>query len=195
MGLIIGFIGVGMILGFQTVSSTKEFLGALLVMGAAISWASSGYVIKLRYKGLPAMQTTLVACFVAVVLTLPLAMMNTPTSPPLLKSTLVLIVQGVFCTALLYTINNIVLTNVGVGFWNIVLYIQPVFVVLLGYVFLNERISEGTFAGVALILVGITLRTRTRKPLVQTVDVESSTISEPKLRAPPPVPDVDIQIE
>jgi drug/metabolite transporter (DMT)-like permease len=176
VGLIVGFIGVGMILGFETVHSLKEFLAAMLCIVAALSFAVAGFSTKLLYAKTPPLQITFTAALIGAILTIPVALVTLPTSAPRLDSIAALVTQGIIGTAILYSINNHLITKIGVGLAFIAVYIQPIFVLINGSVFLDEKITAATLGGVALILIGITLRSRPGvSPVIDKEQVPTAT--------------------
>jgi drug/metabolite transporter (DMT)-like permease len=184
-GLVIGFIGVGVLLGFESVSSSGEFLGALLILGAATCWASAGFITKLRYRHTPPLQITFISAVVSATLTLPLALITLPTSPPALKATIALIAQGILGTAVLNSLNNFIIGKVGVGMWMMGFYLSPIFILFNGAVFLDETITAATLAGVALILFGIAIRSRSVTPRIIPETELAPAAKESRRRAPP----------
>ena len=61
VGMVIGLAGVALVVGVESVHSTGQLLGALAMIGAAASYALSGFVVKGRYGRLTSMQTSLVS--------------------------------------------------------------------------------------------------------------------------------------
>ena len=57
IGMVMGFSGVALVVGVESVQTTGELLGALAMVGAALSYAVSGFVVKREYTGLNPMQT------------------------------------------------------------------------------------------------------------------------------------------
>tara|TARA_B100001758_G_C18162676_1_gene480010 strand:- start:393 stop:662 length:270 start_codon:yes stop_codon:yes gene_type:complete len=62
---------------------------------------------------------------------------------------------GAFPTALAFLIRFHIIAKAGPIFLSYVAYLIPVFAILWGYIFLNEKINSSTLVGVILILLGV----------------------------------------
>ena len=82
VGMVIGLAGVALVVGVESVQTLWQFLGALAMIGAAVFYALSGFVVKGSYKALSAMQTSWISITVATVLTFPAAVATAPARPP-----------------------------------------------------------------------------------------------------------------
>ena len=65
----IGFAGVMLLIGVDTVGSAGEFLGALAMLGAALAYALGAMFAKLRFGGVPPLVVSFGACAVAALVT------------------------------------------------------------------------------------------------------------------------------
>ena len=70
----IGFAGVVLLIGVDTIHSTGEFLGALAMVGAALAYGLGAMYARLKFRGVPPLVVSFAACAVAAVLTLPPAL-------------------------------------------------------------------------------------------------------------------------
>src|SRR5439155_7324195 len=61
-GLLIGFAGVVLLVGLESVSNLGEFLGSLAVIGAACSYGLGAMYAKNRFAGVPPLIVSLLAC-------------------------------------------------------------------------------------------------------------------------------------
>ena len=86
VGMVIGLAGVALVVGVESVHSTGQLLGALAMIGAAASYALSGFVVKGRYGRLTSTQTSLVSVLTASVMTLPFAIATAPSQLPGLRA-------------------------------------------------------------------------------------------------------------
>ena len=62
---------------------------------------------------------------------------------------------ALFNTALATVVFFHLIGLAGAGFASMINYLIPVFAVLVGWIFLDERLAYAAFAGLALILAGI----------------------------------------
>ena len=115
VGLVGGLAGVALVVGVESIHSLWQFLGAMAMIGAAILYALSGFVVKGPYKGLSAVQTSFISLSVAAVVTLPIAAATTPGEVPGLRAVLAVLVLGAVGTALAFVIFYKLIAEVGAG--------------------------------------------------------------------------------
>jgi uncharacterized membrane protein len=53
-GMLLALAGVALLIGIESVHSLGEFLGSLAILGSAACYALGSFVVKGRYKGMPA---------------------------------------------------------------------------------------------------------------------------------------------
>ena len=106
---------------------------------------------------MPASTTTLFSLAVGSVLTLPVAVITAERHVPSAQAVIVL---GLVCTALAFTLYYSLIDQVGEVRAAIVNYPTPIFALFYGVVLLGEHLTIAAVAGLALIIVGgeITLR-------------------------------------
>jgi len=158
-GMILGLAGVALCVGVESVHSIWAFLGALAMVGAAVCYALSSFIVK-RYKGLTSVTTSFISILVATVLTLPAAIATAPSSAPGLRATLAVLVLGVVGTALAFVIFYTLIAEAGAGRASLVSYLAPGVALLYGAILLDEEITAATIVGLALILGGVALASR-----------------------------------
>ena len=71
-----------------------------------------------------------------------------------------MLVLGVVCSAIAFLLFFFLIAEVGPGRASVMTYVHPLVAVLLGVLFLEERVGLATLAGMGLILVGSWLATR-----------------------------------
>jgi drug/metabolite transporter (DMT)-like permease len=162
-GLMVGLAGVALVVGVESVSTLGEFLGALAMIGAAICYALSGFVVKRGFGHLAAIQTSLVSITVASVLTLPFALATLPSDLPGVRATLSVVVLGAVGTAAAFVIFYTLINGVGAGKASLVSYLAPGVALFYGAVFLDEPITVAAVVGLAMILGGVALAARRRR--------------------------------
>jgi len=162
-GMILGLAGVALCVGVDSVHSIWAFLGALAMVGAAVCYALSSFVVK-RYRGLTSVTTSFISIVVATVLTLPAAIATAPSELPGLRATLAMLVLGVIGTALAFVIFYKLIDETGAGRASLVSYLAPGVALLYGALLLDEEITLAAIAGLALILGGVALASRRHGP-------------------------------
>lgn len=170
-GLFVGLAGVALVVGVESVSTLGEFLGALAMIGAAVSYALSGFVVKGRYGHLAAIQTSLVSITVATVITAPFALATLPGHVPGVRAALSVVALGAVGTALAFVIFYTLIAGVGAGKASLVSYLAPGVALVYGAVLLDEPITVAAVVGLAMILGGVALAARRRRlPLKERLD-------------------------
>jgi drug/metabolite transporter (DMT)-like permease len=160
--MLVGLAGVALVVGVESISTLGQFLGALAMIGAAMSYALSSFVVKRRYRGLTAVQTSLVSISVASLLTLPFAAATLPDEMPGLGAVAAVVALGVVGTALAFVIFYKLIAEVGAGRASLVSYLAPGVALFYGGVFLDEAVTAAALAGLALILGGVAVASRPR---------------------------------
>src|SRR4051794_11286571 len=163
VGMVIGLAGVALVVGVESVHSTGQLLGALAMIGAAASYALSGFVVKGRYGRLTSTQTALVSVVTASVMTLPFAIATAPSQLPGLRAGLSVLALGAIGTALAFVIFYRLMLDVGPARASLVSYLAPGVALFYGAVFLDEPITVAAVAGLVLILGGVAIASRRRR--------------------------------
>ena len=163
IGMVAGLAGVALVVGVESIHSLGEFLGALAMVGAAICYALSSFVVKGRYGRLTSIQTSFVSISVAAVTTLPIALFTLPSEAPGFRAVAALLALGVVGTALAFIIFYKLIAEAGAGRASLVSYLAPGVALFYGAVFLDEAITAAAIAGLVLILGGVALASRRRR--------------------------------
>jgi len=163
LGMAMGLGGVALVVGVESVQSTWEFLGALAMVGAALFYGLSSFVVKGSYKGLSSMQTSFVSITVAAILTAPAALATAPAQLPGLRASLSVIFLGAVGTALAFVIFYKLIAEAGAGRASLVSYLAPGISLFYGALLLDEAITPAAVAGLVLILAGVALATRRKR--------------------------------
>ena len=157
----IGFLGVLIIIGFDTISNLANGDAENLLPKMAIILSALGYTISsiLAYniKNLGTMQLTTFVTISAAIVSIPFMVIGEIQSPSFfnLNSVLAIIYLGLFPTALAFQLRFYLISKAGPIFLSYVAYLIPVFAIIWGYVFLKEVVSFEVIIGVILILIGV----------------------------------------
>lgn len=165
VGLAMGLAGVGALLGLQLDGGPRALAGALLVVGAASSYAGGALYYKRHFTGLPAFGVvcgSLTAC--ALLTAVPAVLFAWPQRPPTSQALLAVAVLALGTTAGGYVALYALITRVGAGRALVITYIAPVISVACGVAFLHEGLGPSAVAGMLLILAGSWLSTGGRPP-------------------------------
>src|SRR4051794_2790837 len=159
-GVLLGFAGVVLVVGVESVHTVSQLLGALAMIGAALFYALSNFVVKGRYGSLAAVQTSWISVTVAGLTTLPVAIATTPGHTPTVGATAALVVLGAVGTALAFVIYYELIAGIGAARAALVSYLAPGVALFYGAVFRDEAITAAAVGGLVLILGGVAIASR-----------------------------------
>ncbi|MFL5848161.1 MAG: DMT family transporter [Solirubrobacteraceae bacterium] len=162
VGLAVGILGVGLLVGVESVSTLGQFLGAMAMIGAAACYALSSFVVKAAYRGIPAIVTSFVSVGAGALITLPPALADLPSEAPGLRAVLALVGLGALGTAAAFVIFYKLIGELGAGRAALVSYLAPPLALAYGAALLDEPITPAAIAGTVLILAGVALASRRR---------------------------------
>lgn len=162
-GMAIGLGGVALLVGVESVQSMGEFLGSLAIIGAALSYALGGFVVKRRYAGFSPLATSMVSISAATVLIAPLGLATLPDALPGWRASLALLALGGLGTALAFVIFYNLVAAVGAGRASLVSYLAPGVALLYGAWLLDEPVTWAAVVGLGLILGGVALASSPRR--------------------------------
>jgi len=176
-GLIAGLAGVVLLVGIDVGDRPRELFGAACVLAATVCYAFGALIVKRRLSDLEPLGTIAVALGLSALMLAPAAATSFPADMPSTGALASIVVLGIACTATALLAYFALIVEVGAGRATVITYVNPLVAVALGVALLGERIGPATIAGVALILGGSWLSTRTNVPSVRTA-------SEPGRMAP-----------
>ena len=167
VGMFLGLAGVALVVGVESVSSTKEFLGALAMIGAAFFYGLSGFVVKGRYGKLAAVQTSWISVTIAGIITLPIGIATTPGHTPTAGAIASVVVLGAVGTAIAFVIYYELINGIGPARAALVSYLAPGVALFYGAIFLDEAVTVAAVGGLVLILGGVAIASRPKRPPVK----------------------------
>lgn len=156
-GVTIGWIGVAMLIGIESLRGFSiEVFGQLAVVGATFSYACAA-IYGRRFKGInPLIVATGMLCGSTIMMT-PLALViEQPWNlSPGITTLMALFGLAAVSTSFAYIIYFQVLATAGPTNLLLVTFLIPVSAILLGVVVLAERLAWNAFAGMGLIFIGL----------------------------------------
>lgn len=169
VGLGIGLLGVVALMGWSelplTVSSGLA-VGAALV--GALSYGLAGVYAKRAFAGVSPLATATGQQMGAALALTPFALPVVATGSPWTHLTpgvaWAIVALSIACTSAAYIVYFSLIANVGPTSAQSVTFLVPVFSLLWGALFLGERVTVGTFGGMAIIFVGVLLVVGVRPP-------------------------------
>ncbi len=175
IGVLAGFAGVVMMIGPAALQGISDsLLAQLAILAAAVSYAFAGvYGRRFRRLGVDPLLTAAGQVGASTLLMAPLVLILDPPagwSLPGAGGIAALLALGLVSTALAYIMYFRILATAGATNLLLVTFLVPVSAILLGALFLGERLAPVHFAGMALIGCGLAfidgrlLRGLTRSP-------------------------------
>lgn len=153
-GLLIGFVGVVVLLGIDSISGTHQWLGVLCMFISVIGYAVGPLIVQRYLADVDELGALSASLLVSSILLLPAALWSAPSELPSTLALSSVATLGVFCTAMALLLYFYLINEAGAARAALVAYISPAIAALLGVLVLNEHFSLGIAAGLALILIG-----------------------------------------
>jgi drug/metabolite transporter (DMT)-like permease len=157
-GILVGFVGVGLIVGGQRGGAVA---GALAVVVAALFYAAAGLYGARRLAHVTPLAIALGAMTAAAVLTAPVGLAQLPAELPGWDVVAALLGLGLGGSAVAYLLYFEIMVGAGASYAILVTYLVPAVAVVYGVAFLDEEVTAAALAGLALILGGVALGTGT----------------------------------
>jgi len=159
-GLLLGLVGV-VILVWDTLSAGIQ--GATPAIAAALlATLFYGFAVNYSKRRLAGIRPFVVAFgsqFFASIVLIPLALLSWPRHPVMPLTWLCVAALGMLCTGFAYVLFFRLVEHVGAAYAASVTFLIPLFGVLWGALFLDEKITARMLIGCAIILVGTALAT------------------------------------
>lgn len=160
VGVIIGFAGVATLIGSQVLTAASADTWAeIAVLCAAVSYASAGlFGRRFKEMGLQPFVTATGQTLSSTLMLIPLMLIvDQPWTLAMPSATTWAAVAGIglLSTSLGFILFFRILSTAGATNLMLVSFLIPVSAILLGFLFLNERLSANHFLGMAMIGVGL----------------------------------------
>jgi drug/metabolite transporter (DMT)-like permease len=166
-GMVIGFIGVGTIIGIDSIIGNISLIWIGAVVLAALGYAIAPIMANHKMREVPTAGIIgLSMLIVSVLYSIPASSFipgELASNPPL-ESWMALLALGVICSALAFVIFFRLLREVGPVKASLITYVNTAVAIALGTVFLGEPITPGLIAGIPLITIGLYLSTKKVSP-------------------------------
>lgn len=158
LGLLLGFGGIVMLVGFPVVPVTGAFvIGCIASVLGSVSAAFGSNYARRHLRAVGSWEQTIGAFFFGGLLTLPLLLaVPVPTEPAPLDVLYLVLLAGV-CSALAYVLYFRLVAEVGATLAVSVEFVVTLIAVIVGAVLLDERLSIAQLAGAAVIIAGCSL--------------------------------------
>ena len=153
-GLLLGFVGVTILVGWQFKTSIAFFLAVASGLTAALMYPIAAPYIKHKLSGVNSLTIATGSQLSAAIVLLPLLPFTRPKQSPQVAIVLAILALAVLSTACAYILYFRLIHNVGSTKALTVTYLIPVFAMLWGAIVLNEAITSAMIFGCGCILLG-----------------------------------------
>jgi drug/metabolite transporter (DMT)-like permease len=159
-GLVVGFIGVAILVGFDPgVLAGTDVVAVLALIGSSISYATGAVYARRYAHGLRPMIPAMFQVGIAMLMTGTLALIfeQPITIPGRFDAILAVVWLGLLGSGTAYLVFFRLLREWGATRTSLVAYLLPVFGIVLGAAVLQEHVDARTILGTALVIGGIAL--------------------------------------
>jgi drug/metabolite transporter (DMT)-like permease len=156
-GLLIGFLGVATLVGFDVSGGSLGAIAEIAVV--TVGYALGPMIIVRRLGGVPAVGVVTASLVLTAIAYAPVGVLQLPHSAPSIQVVLAVAGLGVVCTALAFVLFFMLIGEVGPVRATVITYVNPAVALTLGVLVLGEPLTAAAGAGFALILVGMFLAT------------------------------------
>lgn len=157
MGLVIGFVGVVLLVGIDSLAGHISPVHVLMVIVAAVGYAIAPAIAAQKLNNVETVGViSLSLAMVAVVYAVPalIALPAEIAAGPAIESWIALGVLGVICSAVAFVIFFSLIREIGSARATLITYLNTAVALVLGILFLNEPLTLGIIIGFPLVLVG-----------------------------------------
>ncbi len=156
-GLLLGFVGVAALVGFDLSGGSLGAVGE--IAGVTIGYALGPMIIARRLRGVPAVGVVTASLVLTAIGYAPVGVLQLPSHAPSAQVILAVAGLGVACTAVAFLLFFELIAEAGPVRATVITYVNPAVALALGVAVLGERFTAATAAGFLLIVLGSVLAT------------------------------------
>jgi drug/metabolite transporter (DMT)-like permease len=153
IGIVVGFLGLILVVGIESLTGSADLLSIAMVLIASVSYA---YAVIMILANLPLVDGIAINGLAMALTTLfwgPIAIAQWPSSISM-NSALSLIALGIFSTAFAFILFFKLIEEIGPARGSLVTYVNTAVAVVLGVIILKEPLTIGIVIGLPLVLIG-----------------------------------------
>lgn len=159
VGIIVGFIGLILVVGIESLSGNSDPVSIAMVILASVGYAYAVIMITTNLPLVDGIAINGLAMAITTIFWSPVAIAQWPSSISL-NATLSLLALGIFSTAFAFMLFFKVMAEIGPARGSLVTYLNTAIAVVLGVIILNEPLTVGILVGLPLVLIGSYLASR-----------------------------------
>jgi drug/metabolite transporter (DMT)-like permease len=154
MGIVVGFIGLIAVVGFESIKGSSDPLSIAMVLVAAIGYSYAVMMVQGALPHVSGIAINAVAMAITAIFYLPLTIIQWPTHEISSDAINAIIGLGVLSTGAAFVAFFALAAIIGVARGSLVTYLNTAFAVLLGVIILGEPFTLGMAIGLPLVLIG-----------------------------------------
>ncbi|MEL7510347.1 MAG: DMT family transporter [Cyanobacteria bacterium J06554_1] len=154
-GLVLGFVGVVIVVGWKTIDTTPGSLIAIVAaLLAALMYAIAAPYIKQTLADVPSLVATTGSQLGAALIIIPALPFTVPQQTPSARVVISVLALAVLSTVFAYILFFRLIQNIGSTKALTVTYLIPIFAMLWGAMVLQETVTSSMILGCGLVLLG-----------------------------------------
>jgi drug/metabolite transporter (DMT)-like permease len=154
MGIVVGFIGLIAVVGFESIKGSSDPLSIAMVLVAAIGYSYAVMMVQGALPHVSGIAINAVAMAITAIFYLPLTIIQWPTHEISRDAINAIIGLGVLSTGAAFVAFFALAAMIGVARGSLVTYLNTAFAVVLGVIILDEPFTTGMALGLPLVLIG-----------------------------------------
>ena len=153
-GMVVGFIGIFLVVGIESLKGKQSALAIGMLLLASMGYSIAMMTINRKASEVDGKAINGIAMTITALIYLPIAASHLPSQFPSTKVSLALLTLGLVPTAFAFFIFFILVKEIGAARGALVTYLNTAFAVLLGVIILGEPLTLGIILGLPLVLLG-----------------------------------------
>ena len=160
IGIAVGFLGVFLLVGIESITGSSDPLAILMMLGASLGYAYAVIYITRKMPGVSGVAINGIAMAMTAVFYSPALFFLWPDHEVSKTAIYCVIALGVFSTGIAFAVFFTVMAEIGPARASLVTYMNTAFAVVLGVLILSEPLTTGIIVGLPLVLIGSYLASR-----------------------------------
>jgi drug/metabolite transporter (DMT)-like permease len=153
IGIVVGFLGLILVVGIESLTGSADLLSIAMVLIASVSYAYAVIMILANLPLVDGIAINGLAMAISTVFWGPVAIAQWPSNISM-NSALSLIALGIFSTAFAFILFFKLIEEIGPARGSLVTYVNTAVAVVLGVIILKEPLTIGIVIGLPLVLIG-----------------------------------------
>ncbi len=154
LGIVIGFIGLIAVVGFESITGSADPLSIGMVLVASIGYSYAVMMVQGALPHVSGIAINAVAMAMTALFYLPFSIVQWPTHEISQDAIRAIVGLGVLSTGAAFAAFFTLANMIGVARGSLVTYLNTAFAVVLGVVILGEPLTTGIILGLPLVLIG-----------------------------------------